>query len=98
VLKKNGKKELYSREKLERGIKRAFEKRPHTDDTLRKLISGIETDVQRKAKDSEIQSQDIGEIVMKRIKRVDKVAYIRFASVYREFEDLKEFKQELEKL
>jgi transcriptional repressor NrdR len=98
VLKKNGKKELYSREKLERGIKRAFEKRPHTDDTLRKLISGIETDVQRKAKDGEIQSQDIGEIVMKRIKRVDKVAYIRFASVYREFEDLKEFKQELEKL
>jgi transcriptional repressor NrdR len=98
VLKKNGKKELYSREKLERGIKRAFEKRPHTDDTLRKLISGIETDVQRKAKDSEIQSQDIGEIVMKRIKRVDKVAYIRFASVHREFKDVEEFKDELGKL
>jgi transcriptional repressor NrdR len=98
VVKKDGRKELYSREKLERGIKRAFEKRPHTDDTLRKLISGIEQEIQKKAKDSEIKGVDIGEIVMRKMKKVDKVAYIRFASVYRQFEDLDEFKEEIKKL
>jgi transcriptional repressor NrdR len=98
VVKRDGSKELYTREKLERGIKRAFEKREHSDDTLRKLISGIEQDIQKKASSSEIKSSEIGEIVMKRIKRIDKVAYIRFASVYRQFEDLEEFKAELQKL
>lgn len=98
VVKKDGRKELYSREKLERGIKRAFEKRPHTDDTLRKLISSIEQEVQKKAKDSEIKAVDIGEIVMRKMKKIDKVAYIRFASVYRQFEDLDEFKEEIKKL
>ena len=98
VIKKDGKRENYSREKLERGIKRAFEKRTHTDDTLRKLISGIERDIQKKAKNSEIKSIDIGEILMKKIRRIDKVAYIRFASVYRQFEDVEEFKKELKKL
>ncbi len=98
VIKKDGRKELYSREKLERGVKRAFEKRPHTDETLRKLISGIEQDIQKKEKDGEIKSEDIGEIVMKRMKKTDKVAYIRFASVYRQFEDVAEFKEELKKL
>jgi transcriptional repressor NrdR len=98
VLKKDGRKELYSREKLERGILRAFEKRPHTDQTLRKLISAIEQDIQKKAQGGEIKSLDIGEILMKKIKKVDKVAYIRFASVYRQFEDVDEFKEELKKL
>lgn len=98
VFKKNGSKEPYSREKLERGIRLSFEKREHTDDTLRKLVSSIEQEIQKKAKDGEIKSLDIGEIVMKKIKRVDKVAYIRFASVYRQFEDVDEFKQELNKL
>jgi len=98
VIKKDDRKELYSREKLERGIRRAFEKRPHTDDTLRKLVSAIEQDIQKKATGGEIKSIDIGEIVMKRIKKVDKIAYIRFASVYRCFEDVEEFKVELNKL
>lgn len=98
VLKKSGGKELYSREKLERGIRKAFEKRPHTDDTLKKLISGIELEIQRKAEGGEIKSGEIGEIVMKKMKRVDKIAYIRFASVYRQFEDVDEFKEELKKL
>jgi len=98
VVKKDERRELYSREKLERGIRRAFEKREHTDQTLRKLISAIEQDIQKKASGGEIKSLDIGEIVMKRIKRVDKVAYIRFASVYRQFEDVEEFKAELKKL
>ncbi len=98
VIKRNGNKEPFTREKLERGIKRAFEKREHSDETIRKLISGIEQEIQKKACAGEIKSSEIGEIVMKKIKRVDKVAYIRFASVYRQFEDVEEFKLELSKL
>lgn len=98
VIKKDGRKELFSKEKLERGIRRALEKRPHDEDTLRKLVSAVELEIQKKAKDSEIKSLEIGEIVMKKLKKTDKVAYIRFASVYRQFEDLEEFKEELKKL
>jgi len=98
VIKRDGSTQPYTREKLERGIQRAFEKREHTDQTFKKIISGIEQDIQKKAKDSQIVSSEIGEIVMKRLKRVDKVAYIRFASVYRQFADVEEFKEVLEKL
>ena len=98
VLKKDGRKQLFSKEKLERAIRLPMDKRPHTDETLRKLLSGIEIEVQRKAKDGEIKSSEIGEIVMKKLKKTDKVAYIRFAAVYRQFEDVEEFKQELKKL
>jgi transcriptional repressor NrdR len=83
---------------MEGGIKRAFEKRPVSEDGLKKLVSGIEIEIQKRAKDAEIKSEEIGEIVMKKIKKVDKVAYIRFASVYRKFEDVEEFKEELKKL
>lgn len=98
VVKREGGKQVYSREKLERGIRRAFEKRPHTDDTFKKIISGVEQEIQKKAKDGEIKSSEIGEILMKKIKKADKVAYIRFASVYRQFEDVEEFKEALQKL
>jgi transcriptional repressor NrdR len=98
VVKREGKKEPYSREKLERGIRRAFEKREHTDESMRKLITGIEQEIQKKAEGGEIASAEIGEIAMKKMKRVDKVAYIRFASVYRCFEDVDEFKAELQRL
>jgi len=98
VVKKDGGKQMFSKEKLERSIRLPLEKRPHDDETLRKLLSAIEIEIQRKAKDGEIKSSDIGEIVMKKIKKVDKVAYVRFAAVYREFEDVDEFKEELKKL
>lgn len=98
VVKKDGRKQPFSKEKLERGVRRALEKRQHSEDTLRKLVSGIELEIQKKAKDGEIKSLEIGEIVMRKLKKVDKVAYIRFASVYREFEDVAEFKEELKKL
>ena len=98
VIKKDGSKQMFSKEKLERAIRLPMDKRPHDDDTLRKLLSTIEIEVQRKAKDSEIKSSDIGEIVMKKLKKLDKVAYVRFAAVYRQFEDVDEFKEELEKL
>ncbi|PIR96615.1 MAG: transcriptional regulator NrdR [Candidatus Doudnabacteria bacterium CG10_big_fil_rev_8_21_14_0_10_42_18] len=98
VIKKDGEKEPYSREKLERGIQRALEKREHTDATIRKLVSAVEREIQKKAKSGEIKSIEVGEIVMKKLKKTDKVAYIRFASVYRSFEDVDEFKQELKNL
>ena len=97
VVKRDGTKELYSKEKLERGIHRAFEKRPLTEENFRKLMSHIEQEIQKKA-GPEITSQEIGEIVMKKLKKVDKVAYVRFASVYKQFEDIEEFKAELQKL
>ncbi len=98
VVKKDGSKQMFTKEKLERAIRLPMDKRPHTDETLRKLLSSIEIEIQKKAKDGEISSAEIGEIVMKKLKKTDKVAYIRFAAVYREFEDVEEFKEELKKL
>ncbi|MBP9762175.1 transcriptional repressor NrdR [Patescibacteria group bacterium] len=97
VVKRDGHREGYSREKMERGLRRALEKRQHIDAEFRTLIQSIERDIQRR-KSSEITSADIGEIVMDRLKTFDKVAYIRFASVYRSFEDVKTFRDELSDL
>jgi transcriptional repressor NrdR len=83
---------------MERGVRQSFWKLPHTDETLRKLISGIEQDIQKKAVQSEISSSDVGDIVMKRLKKASKPAYIRFAAVYRQFADIEDFKEELNKL
>lgn len=98
MVKHDGTRQAYSREKLERGIQRAFEKREHNDQTFKKIISAVEQDIQKKASAGEIESAEIGEFVMTRIKKIDKVAYIRFASVYRQFEDVEEFKKALQKL
>ncbi len=98
VLKRDGSRQVYSSDKLERGIRRAFEKREHTDQTFKKIISAVEQDIQKKAVGGEITSNTIGESVMRAIRRVDKVAYIRFASVYRQFEDIEEFKEAILKL
>ncbi len=98
VIKRDGVRQNYSREKLERGLRRAFEKREHTDQTFKKIVSSVEQEIQKKAVSGEITSNTIGEIVMKAIRKVDKVAYIRFASVYRQFEDIEEFKEAILKL
>lgn len=98
VVKRDGSTEPYSREKVERGVRQAFWKLPHTDDTLRKLISGIEQGVQKKASGGKIESKEIGQIVMKHLKKTDKAAYIRFAAVYLQFEKIDDFKEALEKL
>ena len=98
VLKRDGTRQIYNRDKLSRGLRRAFEKRPHTDQTFKKIIAAVEQEIQKKAAGGEITSNTIGEIVMKAIKRIDKVAYIRFASVYRQFEDIEEFKEAILKL
>ncbi len=94
VVKRDGHREPYSREKLEVGIRKAFEKRSMTTQTFKKLIGQIERDIQVRGR-TEITSQQIGEIIMKRLQRVDQVAYIRFASVYRQFQDVESFKREL---
>jgi len=97
VIKRDGSHELYARENIERGLRRAVEKRPHTEAEFRGLVNGIERDIQR-LNTTEVRSSDIGEIVMDRLRSYDKVAYIRFASVYRSFEDVKNFQQELSRL
>ena len=94
VIKKDGRREKFSREKLETGIGRAFEKRPISKEKIEKMINEIEEQLRKKGK-KEIKSRPIGELVMKKIKKLDNVAYIRFASVYRDFQDIKDFKKEL---
>jgi transcriptional repressor NrdR len=97
VVKRDGNRQSYSREKMEHGLKKALEKRPVTESAFRNLVHGIERDIQR-MKSNEITSSEIGEVVMNRLKAFDKVAYIRFASVYRQFEDEDSFQRELERL
>ena len=97
IVKRDGRKETYDREKLTRGLRKAFEKRPVTDDKFKKLIHTIERDIQRLRK-GEITSAQIGQIIMRHLKKVDQVAYIRFASVYESFKDAQEFRRELNKL
>ncbi len=97
MTKKDGRREKFSREKLEAGIERAFEKRPVAKERIEKMINEIEEHLMRHGK-KEVKSSAIGELVMKKIKRLDHVAYIRFASVYRDFQDIKAFKKELREL
>ncbi len=97
IIKRDARREPYSRNKLARGLETALEKRPITAERFKKLLNNIERDLQKKKK-REITSSDVGEIVMKQLKKFDKVAYIRFASVYRSFEDVDTFRKELAKL
>lgn len=97
VIKRDGRREMYSRDKLSSGIKKALEKRPYTHESFRNLIHQIEGDILKNAA-REIKSWDIGEMIMERLRDYDKVAYIRFASVYRSFEDVKTFQRVLDDL
>ena len=94
VIKKDGRREKFSREKLETGIQRAFEKRPVKKEEIDKMINEIEEQLMKHGK-KEVKSEKIGEVAMRKIKHLDNVAYIRFASVYRDFQDIKDFKEEL---
>ena len=97
VVKRDGRKEAYSREKMVKGLRRSLEKRPITDDKFKKLVNSIERDVQVLRK-NEVTTSQIGQIVMKNLKKTDQVAYIRFASVYQSFKDVQTFQRELNKL
>jgi len=96
LIKRDGRKEAYSRDKLISGLKKASEKRIG-DDKFKKLVHMIERDIQA-LKINEVSSQDVGRIVMKNLKKVDQIAYIRYASVYESFKNVQEFKRELNKL
>jgi transcriptional repressor NrdR len=98
VLKKDNVRQKFDRAKLKAGIEKAFEKRPISTDEIESVVEDIETRIYRFAKDKDIKSSKIGEIIMAKLKKVDKVAYIRFASVYREFADLDDFKKEIREL
>ena len=97
VIKKDGRREPFDRQKILQGLKKASEKRPISVEVLEGVADRIEKKIQELGK-SEIPSQVIGEEVMKELHELDQVAYVRFASVYREFKDLGEFMNELKEL
>jgi transcriptional repressor NrdR len=97
VVKRNGKREPFSREKIIAGISRACEKRPISLTQIEEMVDRIEADIQRQAP-GEVTSREIGERVMEELHRLDEVAYVRFASVYRHFKDVNQFLDEIQGL
>ena len=97
VIKKDGKREPYDREKVKKGILRAIEKRPVSLELVEDVAEDIEREMLRKEK-PEISSRTIGSAVIKRLRKIDKVAWLRFASVYFEFEDVTDFEKAIKKL
>ncbi len=97
VIKKDNNRETYDRTKIEAGVLRACHKRPISINRINQLIDEIETDIFNR-EEKEIPSQVIGELVMNKLKDLEAVAYVRFASVYREFKDINTFMDELKKV
>lgn len=97
VVKKDGRREPYDRRKLEGGIRRACTKRPIPTETIQRVVDEIETAIFAMAGE-EVPSRVIGELVMEKLRDLDQVAYIRFASVYRSFADLEDIREEVESL
>ena len=97
VIKKDNNREPYDRQKIVSGILRSCHKRPISADQINRLVDEIETEIFNR-EDREIPEQEIGEIVMSRLKDLDAVAYVRFASVYREFKDVNTFMDEIKKI
>src|ERR1035437_353134 len=96
VIKKDGKREVFDKEKVKRGILRAIEKRPVSLELVDDIVDQVEREMLRGEK-QEIPSRVIGNAILKRLKKVDKVAWLRFASVYLEFEDLSDFEKLIER-
>lgn len=97
VIKRDGSREPFDREKIVRGTIRSFDKRPVSIDLIRQLAEEVEREVRRKEV-SEIASKTIGKMVLRRLRNIDKVAWLRFASVYFELTDLNEFEKLIEKI
>lgn len=97
VIKKGGSREVFDPEKIKTGIMKACEKRPISTEKIEKIVREIEAKL-RDSNKKEIKTKTIGEMVMKALKKLDEVAYIRFASVYREFKDIKDFTREIKEL
>ena len=99
VIKRDKRRELFNIEKLSNGIQKAFEKRPIPQNSIEKIINDIEEEAILLAGDKhEIPSYELGEMVMNKVKSLDSVAFIRFASVYKKFEDINEFIKEIESI
>lgn len=97
VIKKNGIREQFDRDKVIKGMIRACQKRPVTLEQIEKIAEEIEFELNNSL-EKEIESSKIGDILIEKLKQIDKISYVRFASVYREFKDINEFKKELNKL
>ncbi len=95
VIKKDGTRVPFEREKIKRGLEKALYKRPISDERIEGIVTAVEGDVYAQF-DSEVPSQFVGERVMEHLRKVDQIAYVRFASVYREFKDVRDFVEELE--
>ena len=96
VIKKDGRREHFDRQKLLVGITKACEKRPVSVDKIDRLVDSIERMVEKKH-DREVSSKEIGELLMKQLHHLDEIAYVRFASVYRQFKDVGQFVKELKR-
>lgn len=96
AIKKNGQREEFDRDKIKRGILKACEKRPISEDKIERMVMKIEEKLRKKGK--EVKTNVIGEMVSNELKKVDKIAYVRFASVYKDFTDLEDFKKEIKGL
>ena len=92
VIKKDGRREPWDREKIKRGILRAVQKRPVSMDMVEDVVEDVEREMLRR-EEQEITSRSVGRAVLKKLKKIDKVAWLRFASVYLEFEDLSDFEK-----
>lgn len=97
IIKQNGNREPFDEDKLRAGILRALEKRPVSMDKVEAIVSSIEHALQATG-EREVRSMVLGELVMEQLKGLDQVAYVRFASVYRDFKDLNEFREEIDRL
>lgn len=97
VVKRDGKRVPFDRQKLIKGLLRACEKRPVGADRIEELVSGVEKELQNQM-EGEVSSLRIGEMVLSRLRELDEVAYVRFASVYRQFRDISEFSEEIQGL
>jgi len=99
VIKRDGRREPFDRGKLERGVIKSLEKRPIPQSTVEELLQSVEDSALLYSRSgNEISSQDLGELVLKKLYEIDRVAYVRFASVYKMFDNVEEFLKEIEKL
>ena len=97
VVKKDGRRQPFDRKKILAGIQKACEKRPVSSERIEELVSSVERDIYRRH-DREVSSADIGALIMDKLAGLDEVAYVRFASVYRQFKDVNQFMSELKGL
>lgn len=97
IIKRDGQRERFDRSKILKGLLKSCEKRPISRDQLERLVTSVEQKIRNQMKD-EVESTMIGELVMDFLRDLDEIAYVRFASVYREFKDIETFRAELDKL